>query len=449
MNYDAIILGFGKAGKTLAAAFAKQGKTVALVEKSAEMYGGTCINVGCIPSKSLVTSAAEARLHSGDPFERKAERYAAAIQEKRRVTALLRRKNYEKLTNLPGVSIYDGLGSFLSDRSVEVSLTSGGKAVLESSRVFVNTGSETVLPPIEVIDNHHVYTSRTRMDEEKLPRRLTLIGAGYIGMEFASMYSLFGAEVTVVQDGTAFLPKEDRDVALEIRSILEKQGVRFILGAKPVRLEGASLVYERDGVSAVLPGDAVLLATGRKAATEGLNVEKAGIALTNRGAIPVNELLQTAVPGIWALGDVNGGPQFTFVSLDDSRIILSQLGGGHFTLKDRVNLPYSVFMNTPLSRVGLTEEQAAAQGLPFRVFKIPTAAVPKAQVLRHTEGFLKALVHAESGRIIGAALLCPESYEIINLLKLAMDFDLDYRELRDRIYTHPTMTEALNDLFAL
>lgn len=287
------------------------------------------------------------------------------------------------------------------------------------------------------------------MDEEKLPRRLTLIGAGYIGMEFASMYSLFGAEVTVVQDGTAFLPKEDRDVALEIRSILEKQGVRFILGAKPVRLEGASLVYERDGVSAVLPGDAVLLATGRKAATEGLNVEKAGIALTNRGAIPVNELLQTAVPGIWALGDVNGGPQFTFVSLDDSRIILSQLGGGHFTLKDRVNLPYSVFMNTPLSRVGLTEEQAAAQGLPFRVFKIPTAAVPKAQVLRHTEGFLKALVHAESGRIIGAALLCPESYEIINLLKLAMDFDLDYRELRDRIYTHPTMTEALNDLFAL
>ena len=155
------------------------------------------------------------------------------------------------------------------------------------------------------------------------------------------------------------------------------------------------------------------------------------------------------MPGLWALGDDNGGPQYTFVSLDDSRIILSQLGGGHFTLKGRVNLPYSVFMNTPLSRVGLTEEQAAAQGLPFRVFKIPTAAVPKAQVLRHTEGFLKALVHAESGRIIGAALLCPESYEIINLLKLAMDFDLDYRELRDRIYTHPTMTEALNDLFAL
>jgi pyruvate/2-oxoglutarate dehydrogenase complex dihydrolipoamide dehydrogenase (E3) component len=449
-RYDAIILGFGKGGKTLAGALAKQGKTVALVEKSRAMYGGTCINVGCIPSKSLVTSAAEAALHADEPFEKKAERYAAAIREKRRVTGLLRGKNYDKLNTLPGVTIWDGFGRFLSPTQVEVALTDGGTEVLEAEKLFLNTGStpiELKLPGLA--DNPKAYSSETLMDEEQLPRRLTLIGAGYIGMEFASLYTNFGSQVTVLQDGETFLPREDRDVAEAIRAIQERRGVQFITGARTLRVEEGTVVYEKDGAEHRLEADAILVATGRRPNTDGLQADRAGVALTPRGAVQVDEHLRTTAPNIWAMGDVNGGPQFTFISLDDFRIVLSQLSGGNRSRADRQNSVYSVFMDTPLGRVGLTEAEAVKQGLPIRVLKLPTAAVPKAQVLRKTDGFLKAVVHAETGKILGAALLCPEAYELINTVKLAMDLDADYTVLRDQIYTHPTMTEAFNDLFAL
>lgn len=450
MRYDAVILGFGKAGKTLAGALAKQGKKVVLVEKSRGMYGGTCINVGCIPSKSLVTSAAEAKLHADAPFEEKAARYAAAIAEKRRVTGLLRGKNYDKLNDLENVTVMDGFGRFLSGHEVEVLLTDGGSTVLEADKIFINTGSEPVIPQIEGLEgNPHVYFSETLMDEEKLPRHLVMIGAGYIGMEFASMYSNFGSDVTVLQDGGVFLPREDRDVAEAIRGLLEKQGVKILENAKTSRLDGGNVIFEKDGAQQVLHADAVLVATGRKAFTEGLQLDKAGVAVTPRGAVETDALLRTTAPDIWALGDVNGGPQFTFVSLDDYRIVMSQLNSGSRSRDDRQNVPYSVFMDTPLGRVGITEAEAEKKGIPVRILKLPTAAVPKAQVLRHTGGFLKAVVHAETGKILGASLLCPEAYELINTIKLAMDEDLDYTVLRDRIYTHPTMTEAFNDLFAM
>ena len=449
MKFDAIIIGFGNGGKTLAGALAKQGIEVALIERSRGMYGGTCINVGCIPSKLLVSSAAASEL-AGGGFEEKAARYAAAVAEKRRVTALLRGKNYSKLNELPKVSIFDGVGSFAAPKQVRVALTDGGEALLEAENIFINTGSESIIPGFPgIAGNSAAYTSETLMDESALPRRLTLIGAGYIGMEFASMYAAFGSEVTVIQDGAVFLPKEDRDVADEIRAILERRGVKFLIGAKPVRLDLGNTVYEKDGAEQFLAGDAVLLATGRRANTAALDAGKAGVALTPRGAVQVDEQLRTTAPGVWAMGDVNGGPQFTFVSLDDYRIVLSQLNGGEGTRESRKNLPYSVFMSVPLGRVGLTEEQARAKGLPIKVLKLPTAAVPKAQVLRQTDGFLKAIVNTETGKILGAALLCPEAYELINTVKLAMDMDADYTVLRDRIYTHPTMTEAFNDLFAL
>lgn len=449
MNYNAVILGFGKAGKTLAAHLAQQGKTVAVVERSRAMYGGTCINVGCIPSKSLVNSAAQAKLYADEPFEERAKRYAAAIAEKRRLTGALRQKNYDKLNAFPNVTIWDGVGRFVSAREIEVFLTDGGTARLEAEQIYINTGSAPTLPAIEGLrDNPFVYTSETLLEEDALPRRLVLIGAGYIGMEFASMYANFGSSVTVLQDGARFLPREDEDVAQEIRGILEKQGVQFVTGAAVQRLEGGKVTYLQNGGTHTLRGDAVLVATGRAPATAELQVENAGLRLSSRGAIPVDEQLRTAAPGIWAMGDVNGGPQFTFVSLDDYRIVASALAGGTRTRADRQHVPYSVFMDVPLARVGLTEQQAREDGIPVRILKLPTAAVPKAQVLRQPQGFLKAIVHAESGQILGAALLCPESYEMINLVKLAMDLRLEYTVLRDRIYTHPTMTEALNDLFA-
>lgn len=450
MHYDSIIIGFGKAGKTLAGELAKRGNSVALIEKSDKMYGGTCINVGCIPSKSLVTSAAESALRADDSFEEKALRYAAAIKEKRRVTALLRGKNYSKLNDLEGVTIYDGLGRFVSPTEIEVLLTDGGIQTISAEHIYINTGSETVIPTIPgVADNPKVFTSESLMELETLPRRLLLIGAGYIGMEFASMFSGFGSQVTVLQDGGVFLPREDRDIAEEIKAILERKGVEFLLGVETKRIEGGRVIFTENGEEKAIEADAILLAVGRKPNTKTLRCEKAGVELTPRGAIKVDDALRTTAPNIWALGDCNGGPQFTFVSLDDYRIALSQRLGGDYTRGARKNVPYAVFMDTPLGRVGITEQEALDKDITVRICKLPTAAVPKAQVLKKTEGFLKAIVHAESGKILGAALLCPEAYELINTVKLAMDLDVGAEALRDMIYTHPTMTEAFNDLFSM
>jgi pyruvate/2-oxoglutarate dehydrogenase complex dihydrolipoamide dehydrogenase (E3) component len=406
--------------------------------------------VGCIPSKSLVTSAAESALRPDAPFEEKAQKYAAAVAEKRRVTGFLRGKNYSKLADLPSVDVILGEAGFISPTAVSVK-TADGIIELEADKLFINTGAEPIIKDIPgLAGNPKVYTSEALMDEDTLPARLTLIGAGYIGMEFASMYTNFGSAVTVLQDGDRFLPKEDEDIAAAIHDIMEKRGVKFVTGAKIKELRGGDVVYEKDGAEVVLPGDAVLLATGRRANTASLNCAAAGVELTPRGAVQVDEYLRTTAPNIWAMGDVAGGLQFTYVSLDDYRIVLSQLNGhGERTSKNRGSVPYSVFMDTPLSRVGITERDAAEKGLPYRVLKMPAAAVPKAQVLRKTDGMLKAVVNTETGRILGVSLLCAESYEMINTVKLAMDMDAPYTVLRDQIFTHPTMSEALNDLFSL
>ena len=454
-HFDTFVIGFGKAGKTLAGALAKSGREIALAEQSSQMYGGTCINVGCIPSKSLVTSASHASLHASDSFEQKAKRYAEAIAEKRRVTSFLRDKNYHKLADLPNVTIFDGIASFAAAHEIQITAVDGTSELVSADRILINTGAVPVTPNISGLkDNPNVYTSETLMEQDRLPAHLILIGAGYIGMEFASLYNAFGSQVTVIQDSGEFLPREDRDVAEAIHDILEKRGVKFILNAQVTSVDGGKVTYVTAGQATsegnVLEADAILVATGRRANTDLLQAENAGITLTSRGAVQVDEHLRTNVPDIWAAGDVAGGLQFTYISLDDYRIILSQItGNGERSTADRPDVPYSVFMDTPLSRVGLTEKQAADQELPFRIVKLPTAAVPKAQVLRKTDGFLKVLINTQNDQILGASLLCPESYEMINLLKLAMDLNAPYTTLRDRIYTHPTMTEAFNDLFSL
>ena len=450
MKYDSVILGFGKGGKTLAGALAARGERVALIERDPGMYGGTCINVGCIPSKSLVRSAGLSRLDEAASFEEKAEKYRAAIAEKRRLTALLRGKNYHKLADAPNVTVVDGAASFEGPHTVRAE-GPGGAVTLEGAKLFINTGAVTAVPALPGIEgNPRVYTSESLMELEELPRRLTIVGGGYIGLEFASMYAGFGSQVTVIQRSADFIPKEDRDVADEVRKLLEAAGVRFLLGAPPVRAEGGDLICRQDGAEARLPGDAILLAAGRRPNTDGLRAELAGVELTDKGAVKVDDRLHTTAPDIWAMGDVTGGAMFTYTSLDDYRVVLSQLfGDGSRTVSDRKNTPYCVFMAPPLARVGLTEAEARARGLSVRVAKLPAAAIPKAQVLKSPAGLLKAVVDADSGRILGASLLCEESYEIINLVKLAMDLDAPYTVLRDRIYTHPTMTEALNDLFSL
>lgn len=449
LHYDAVIIGFGKGGKTLAGKLAQAGRKVALVEKEPGMYGGTCINVGCIPSKSLILSASQGGQVTGK--DGKADRYRAAIEEKRRLTGMLRQKNYDKLASAPNIDVIDGQARFTGPRQIEV-MTAGGALLIETDQVFINTGSVSRIPPIPGLNGTKgVYNSTGLMELEAFPERLAVIGGGYIGLEFASMYSGFGSKVTVLQDEEGFLPKEDADIAAEIKSILEDRGIEFRLGAKIKKVEaGPAVVFDWQGKEYRLEADAVLVAAGRVPDTADLNCKAAGVEITPRGAVKVDESLRTTAPGVWAMGDVAGGLQHTYISLDDSRIVWAQLSGQKaYTAADRKNVPYSVFLATPYSRVGMNEREAEAAGYKIKVAKLPAAAVPKAQVLKAPKGMLKAVIDEQSGKILGVMLLCEESYETINVVKTAMDLGADYTVLRDQVFTHPTMTEALNDLFSI
>lgn len=452
-KYDAVIIGFGKGGKTMAGALGAAGKKVALIEKSDRMYGGTCINVGCIPTKSLVYRAGLAAAKGGS-FEEKAAAYKAAMKQKEDLTARLRGKNYQKLDSNPNITVIDGTASFQSPHVVEVE-KDGKTFQVEGEQIFINTGSSAFIPPIEGLKgNPYVYTSEGLLNLTELPSRLVIIGGGYIGVEFSSIYASFGSKVTILQDGDIFLPREDEEIAGAVRESLESRGIRVMTGVKVKALEqaeGKALVAVDNGKEVQkLEAEAVLVATGRRPNTAGLNLEAAGVEIGPRGGIVTDDSLTTTAPHIYAMGDVRGGLQFTYISLDDFRIVKSKvLGDGSYTLKERGAVPYSVFLIPPFSRVGLSEKEAVEKGYKVKVARLAAAAIPKAQVLEQPAGLLKAVIDEETGLILGAHLFCQESYEMINMIKLAMDAKVPYQVLRDTIYTHPTMSEAFNDLFAV
>ena len=452
-KYDAVIIGFGKGGKTMAGALGAAGKKVALIEKSDRMYGGTCINVGCIPTKSLVYRAGLAAAKGGS-FEEKAAAYKAAMEQKEDLTARLRGKNYQKLDSNPNITVIDGTASFQSPHVVEVE-KDGRTFQVEGEQIFINTGSSAFIPPIEGLKgNPYVYTSEGLLNLTELPSRLVIIGGGYIGVEFSSIYASFGSKVTILQDGDIFLPREDEEIAGAVRESLESRGIRVMTGVKVKALEqaeGKALVAVDNGKEVQkLEAEAVLVATGRRPNTAGLNLEAAGVEIGPRGGIVTDDSLTTTAPHIYAMGDVRGGLQFTYISLDDFRIVKSKvLGDGSYTLKERGAVPYSVFLIPPFSRVGLSEKEAVEKGYKVKVARLAAAAIPKAQVLEQPAGLLKAVIDEETGLILGAHLFCQESYEMINMIKLAMDAKVPYQVLRDTIYTHPTMSEAFNDLFAV
>ena len=452
-KYDAVIIGFGKGGKTMAGALGAAGKKVALIEKSDRMYGGTCINVGCIPTKSLVYRAGLAAAKGGS-FEEKAAAYKAAMEQKEDLTARLRGKNYQKLDSNPNITVIDGTASFQSPHVVEVE-KDGRTFRVEGEQIFINTGSSAFIPPIEGLKgNPYVYTSEGLLNLTELPSRLVIIGGGYIGVEFSSIYASFGSKVTILQDGDIFLPREDEEIAGAVRESLESRGIRVMTGVKVKALEqagGKALVAVDNGKEVQkLEAEAVLVATGRRPNTAGLNLEAAGVEIGPRGGIVTDDSLTTTAPHIYAMGDVRGGLQFTYISLDDFRIVKSKvLGDGSYTLKERGAVPYSVFLIPPFSRVGLSEKEAVEKGYKVKVARLAAAAIPKAQVLEQPAGLLKAVIDEETGLILGSHLFCQESYEMINMIKLAMDAKVPYQVLRDTIYTHPTMSEAFNDLFAV
>ncbi len=445
--FDAIIIGFGKGGKTLAAALGQAGKKTALIEKSPLMYGGTCINVGCIPTKHLVHKAKYA-----SSAENKQAYYEAAIKSELSLTEKLRAKNLAKLEAVSNVSVITGTAKLLSNTEVEV-VTEIGTEFLTADQIFLNTGSVPLIPPIEGIqDNPYVVASEALLKQTKLPEHLVIIGGGYIGVEFASLYADFGSKVTIIQNGSRFLPREDEDIADAVRENLASRGVSTLTDTdvKSVTHEDGKDVIEAvsNGNARKLIADTVLIATGRVPNTKDLGLENTGVALTARGGVEADEHLRTTAPNIYAMGDVVGGLQFTYISLDDFRIVCSAvLSDGSYTVDKRGVVPYSVFLNPPFSRVGMSEQKAKEKGYSVKVPRLPAAAIPKALVVENASGMLKAVIDEKTGLILGAHLFCEESHEIINIVKLAMDAHLPYTVLRDMIFTHPTMSESLNDLF--
>lgn len=449
-KYDDIVIGFGKGGKTIAGALANAGHKVAVIEKSQKMYGGTCINVGCIPTKSLVHSAEIAAIGC----EEKDAAYSAAMERKRALVEKLREKNYDKLADNPNITVIDGTASFVSSHEIQVQ-TAEELLLLEGARFYINTGAAPFVPPISgLAENPYVYTSETLLDLKERPARMVIIGGGYIGVEFASIYGDFGTKVTVVQDGSVFLPREDAEIAEAVLKTLESGNIQVLrsVQVQEIRREDgyAEVILKNGEETIVLQAEAVLVATGRRPNTKELHLEKAGVEVDQRGGIITDETRTTTVAHIFSMGDVTGGLQFTYVSLDDYRIVRSKvLGDGSYTLRDRGAVPYSVFLNPPFSRVGMSEKEAKDAGYQVKIARLPAAAIPKAQVLGKPEGLLKAVIDEETGMILGTHLFCEQSHELINLVKIAMDAKLHYTALRDMIFTHPTMGEALNDLFQI
>lgn len=451
-KYDAVIIGFGKGGKTLAGFLAGKGQNVALIEKSDKMYGGTCINVGCIPSKKLVNSTKVLKDKGLSSIEDKEKFYAESIENKNTLIGALRGKNYEMLASKENITVYDGTGSFVSKNVVNVE-NNGENVQIEGEKIFINTGSTTIIPNIKgVKESNYVYTSTSIMELKELPKKLTIVGAGYIGLEFASMYSEFGSEVTVIDMGDRLMPREDEEIAERVKAILEAKGIKFLLKSKIEEIsdrndKGYVKISGENGESEV-ESDAILVAIGRKPNTEGLNLEAAGVKTDERGAVVVDETLKTTADNIWAMGDVKGGLQFTYISLDDFRIIRDNVyGNGSRTINDRNVIPYSVFINPPLSRVGMTEKEAIKKGYEVKIGRLEAMAIPKGKIEGVTDGLLKTVVDAKTDKILGCTLLCNTSHEMINVVAAAIKAEQKYTFLKDMIFTHPTMSEALNDLF--
>ncbi|MCI2420872.1 FAD-dependent oxidoreductase [Saccharopolyspora sp. K220] len=445
LNADVLVVGFGKGGKIVAARFGELGKRVVLVERSEHMYGGTCPNVGCVPTKALVHHSRKG--HDGDLPQERYERSVNIVQD---LTALFRAGNYEALDSTDTVTVVTGEAVFLDPRTVTVN-----DLTITADTILINTGSEPIIPDIPGLRlSKYLRTSTELIESTTLPPRLAILGGGYLGIEFASIYQQFGSQVTMFEAAPKILRNADDDVAAAAEEILRDEGIEIIARADVVEVidsdDAATVVYERDGERHSVQVDAILAAAGRKPATEGLGLEAAGVRVTDRGAVEVDEYLRTSQPHIFALGDVNGGPQFTYISLDDSRIVLDQLiGGGKRTTTDRVAVPHTLFMTPPLATVGLTEREARTAGRAVRIAKQPVAeivAMPRAYAVEETRGLMKFVLDAETDEILGAALLSVDAQELINTVALAIRHGLKSADLRDAIYTHPSSTEAFNDV---
>ena len=442
---DVLVIGWGKGGKTLARTLGSSGTRVALVEQSESMIGGTCINVACVPTKTLIHQAA-VKPEATPP----AEWFTTSVEARDALIGKLNTRNRELVEEAPDAVIVMGKAAFLDPHTVEVA-QGEDRLRITADTIVINTGTVPAAPPIPGADSPRVHDSTTIQHASPFPERLAIVGGGYIGLEFAGMFAGFGSEVTVIDPGERILPREDEDIAAGVTEHLEAAGVTFLMGSAVSAIEDtgdAALVRTEDGHA--VEAEAVLLAVGRSATTAGLGLGRAGVEVDERGFVRVDDTLRTSAEHIFAVGDINGGPQFTYVSLDDHRIVAGQLtGDGTRRRSDRAAVPNTMFLTPPLSRVGINEQQARAEGRGVLVAAKPVAqiaAMPRPKILGNPTGMIKFVADPDTRELLGATVWCVDSQEVINLLALAMRAHVTVDALRDGIWTHPSSTEALNEV---
>jgi pyruvate/2-oxoglutarate dehydrogenase complex dihydrolipoamide dehydrogenase (E3) component len=456
-SYDAVIIGSGQAAKPLGIALAKAGWKTSIIERA--LVGGTCINYGCTPTKTMVASGRVAYLarRGADYGVRTGEisvDLAKVRERKRAIVESFRSGGQRAIEQTENLDLLFGEASFSGPTTISVKLNDGGQRVVTAPKIFIHAGCRPARLEIEGIENVAVLDSTSIMELDRTPDHLIVVGGGYIGLEFGQMFRRFGGRVTIIQRAERLLAREDPDVADEVVKILREDGIEVLLNASPVRVEQTSegiikLSVHTPAGEQVVEGSHLLAAAGRVPNTDTLNLSAAGVAADKHGFVKVNEKLETNVPGVYALGDIKGGPQFTHISYDDFRILRTNLlEGGSASIKDRL-VPYTVFIDPQLGRVGLTETDAVAAGRRIKIAKMPMAYVARALEMDESRGFMKVVVDEETSQILGCSILGIEGGEIMSMIQIAMMGRLPYTVLKDAVFAHPTLSESLNTLFSL
>ncbi|MHA4810396.1 mercuric reductase [Flavitalea flava] len=467
IKYDAIIIGSGQAGNPLAKKLAAAGWKCALIEK--KWVGGTCINVGCTPSKTMITSGRIAHLlKRSKDFGIHTNGYSINMEEIRRrkeeVVVSFRESGTRGLLQTPNLELLFGNAVFSGPKEVTLTREDGSRDTLKADKIFINTGLKPFLPPVPGLSKINYLTSSSIMDLSIIPAHLIIMGGSYIALEFGQLFRRLGSEVTIIERGEKFLAKEDDDIAGEIKKILEEEGVTILVNT---RVAGISNNRDNGNVendnsdnivldittgpvgheNGFISGSHVLVATGRIPDTAALNPGAAGIELDSHGFIKVNDKLETNVAGIYALGDVKGGPAFTHVSYNDHLIVARNLlEKGEESITNRISV-YCMFTDPELGRIGLSEKEALEKGLRIKVARLPVSHVARGIETNETRGLLKAIVDADTKKILGASILAPEGGELMSVLQMAIMGDITYDRIRDAVFAHPTFAESLNNLF--
>lgn len=452
-HFDAIVVGTGQASGAMAQALVKEGKRVAVVERS--RVGGSCVNYGCTPTKTLLASGRVAYLarRSGDYGIETGDVRVDMEQVKARkdeVVEQFRSGSVNQLETTEEIELIRGEAAFSGSKSLVINLNDGGQRAISGELIFINAGTSSRIPNIEGLDSVDFLTNVSLLELSEVPDHLIVLGGGYIGVEFSQMYRRFGARVTIVQRGSQLLTLEDDDVASEVASILEEDGVEVLLDSEAVgvaQMDGQiELTVKKEGKEQVVTGSHLLVAIGRVPNTEALRPKEAGIELDNKGYIQVDERLQTSAEGVYALGDIKGGPAFTHIAYDDFRVVRDNLlQGGNRTIEERP-VPYCVFIDPELGRVGMTESQAREAGHDVRVARLPMTSAARAIEQGETRGFMKVVVDGDSDQILGCAILGIMGGEIMSLIQVAMMGQLPWQRIKEGVFAHPTLSESLNNL---